>query len=259
MAEPLRNYQTRVAAGTRADAAIDEGLRSYMLKVYNLMGIAMVITGVAALGMMMLATTNDPAQAVATLGNGKMLTNIGYAVFASPLRWVVMLAPLGLVFFLSARVHKMSISAAQTSFWVFSALMGLSLSSIFLVYTSASIVQTFFVTAAAFGALSLFGYTTKRDLTGMGSFLIMGVFGLIIAMLVNIFLQSSALQFAISAIGVLVFSGLTAYDTQKIKEMYWEGDDVLVAGRKAIMGALTLYLDFINLFSFLLSFLGNRE
>ncbi len=137
--------------------------------------------------------------------------------------------------------------------------MGLSLSSIFLVYTAQSITQTFFITAAAFGALSLWGYTTKRDLTGMGSFLIMGVFGLIIAMVVNIFLQSSALQFAISAIGVLIFAGLTAYDTQKIKEMYFEGDDVLVAGRKAIMGALTLYLDFINLFMFLLQFLGNRE
>jgi FtsH-binding integral membrane protein len=153
----------------------------------------------------------------------------------------------------------MSISAAQTSFWIFAGLMGLSLSSIFLVYTSASIVQTFFITATAFGGLSLWGYTTKRDLSGMGTFLVMGVFGLIIAMVVNIFLQSSALQFAISAIGVLVFSGLTAYDTQKIKEMYFEGDDVLVSGRKAIMGALTLYLDFINLFSFLLSFLGNRE
>ena len=259
MAEPLRNYQTRAAAGARADAAIDQGLRAYMLKVYNLMAMGMAITGVAALAMAMLATTNDPSQAVATLGNGKMLTNIGYAVYASPLRWVIMLAPLGMVFFLSARVHAMSVSAAQTSFWIFAGLMGLSLSSIFLVYTSASIVQTFFVTAAAFGALSLFGYTTKRDLTAMGSFLIMGVFGLIIAMLVNIFLQSSALQFAISAIGVLIFSGLTAYDTQKIKEMYWEGDDVLVAGRKAIMGALTLYLDFINLFTFLLQFLGNRE
>ncbi|MBX3579245.1 MAG: Bax inhibitor-1/YccA family protein [Rhizobiaceae bacterium] len=259
MAEPLRNYQTRVAAGARTDAAIDEGLRAYMLRVYNLMGMAMVITGLAALGTVMLATTTDPAAAVATLGNGKMLTNFGVALYGSPLRWIVMLAPLGMVFFLSFRVHTMSVGAAQTTFWIFAGLMGLSLSSIFLVYTSASIVQTFFITAAAFGALSLYGYTTRRDLSGMGSFLIMGVFGLIIAMLVNIFLQSSALQFAISAIGVLVFSGLTAYDTQKIKEMYFEGDDVLVAGRKAIMGALTLYLDFINLFTFLLQFLGNRE
>ena len=193
------------------------------------------------------------------MGNGKMLTSLGVALYGSPLKWVVMLAPLGMVFFLSARIQSMSTSGAQTAFWVFAGLMGLSLSSIFLVYTSASIVQTFFVTAAAFGALSLFGYTTKRDLTAMGSFLIMGVFGILIAMVVNIFLQSSALQFAISAIGVLVFSGLTAYDTQKIKEMYFDGDDALVSGRKAIMGALTLYLDFINLFSFMLSFLGNRE
>jgi FtsH-binding integral membrane protein len=256
----LRNYQARVAhAGARTDAAIDEGLRAYMLRVYNLMALGLVITGVAALGVNMLATTTDPAAAAATLGNGKMLTSHGVALYGSPLKWVVMLAPLGMVFFLSARVQKMSISAAQTSFWIFAGLMGLSLSSIFLVYTGQSIVQTFFITAASFGALSIYGYSTRRDLTGMGSFLIMGVFGLIIAMIVNIFLQSPAMQFAISAIGVLVFAGLTAYDTQKIKEMYFEGDDVLVAGRKAIMGALTLYLDFINLFSFLLSFLGNRE
>ena len=255
----LRNYQMRAGAGTRVDTGIDEGLRAYMLKVYNLMALGLAITGLAALGTMMLATTNDPAAAAATLGNGKMLTALGTALYGSPLRWVVMLAPLGVVFFLSARVHTMSVSAAQTTFWIFSALMGLSLSSIFLVYTSASIVQTFFITAASFGALSLYGYTTKRDMTGWGSFLIMGVFGLIIAMVVNIFLASPALQFAISAIGVLIFAGLTAYDTQKIKEMYFEGDEVLVAGRKAIMGALTLYLDFINLFTFLLQFMGNRD
>jgi uncharacterized protein len=259
MAEPLRNYQARVATAGRVDASIDEGLRAYMIRVYNLMAMGLAITGVAALGTIWFATTNDPSQAVATLGNGKMLTAFGAAIYGSALRWVVMLAPLALVFFLSFRVHKMSVSAAQTTFWAYAALVGVSLSSIFLVFTAQSITQTFFVVAAAFGALSLWGYTTKRDLTGMGSFLIMGVFGLIIAMIVNIFLQSSALQFAISAIGVLVFSGLTAYDTQKIKEMYWEGDDVLVAGRKAIMGALTLYLDFINLFMFMLQFLGNRE
>jgi FtsH-binding integral membrane protein len=153
----------------------------------------------------------------------------------------------------------MSVSAAQTTFWVYAAMMGLSLSSIFIVFTGASITQTFFVTAASFGALSLYGYTTKKDLSGMGSFLIMGVFGLVIAMIVNIFLQSSALEFAISAIGVLVFAGLTAYDTQQIKEMYYEGDGEATAGRKAIMGALRLYLDFINLFMFMLQFLGNRE
>ena len=256
----FRNYQTRMAtAESRTSASIDEGLRAYMLKVYNLMALGLVITGLSALGAMMLATTNDPATTVTTMANGKMLTSLGVALYGSPLKWVVMLAPIGMVFFLSARIQLMSVSSAQTAFWVFAGLMGLSLSSIFLVYTSASIVQTFFVTAAAFGALSLFGYTTKRDLTAIGSFLIMGVFGILIAMVVNIFLQSSALQFVISAIGVLVFAGLTAYDTQKIKEIYFDGDDVLVSSRKAILGALTLYLDFINLFSFLLSFMGKRE
>jgi uncharacterized protein len=259
MAEPLRNYQTRVAAGARADASIDLGLRAYMLRVYNLMALGLAITGLAALGTVMLVTTGDPSAAVATLPNGKMLTNMGVALYGSPLRWVVMLAPLAMVFFLSFRVHKMSLSAAQTTFWAFAAVMGISLSSIFLVYTSASIVQTFFITAASFGALSLWGYTTKRDLTGMGSFLFMGLIGLILAMVVNIFLGSPALQFAISGIGVLIFAGLTAYDTQQIKEMYYEGDGTLVAGRKAIMGALRLYLDFINMFMFLLQFLGNRE
>ncbi|UUP17402.1 Bax inhibitor-1/YccA family protein [Nitratireductor thuwali] len=240
----LRNYQARVAPGARADAAIDEGLRAYMLRVYNLMALGLAITGVAAFATAQLAMTNEAFAQV---------------MYGSPLRWVVMLAPLGLVFFLSARIHKMSVSAAQTSFWVFAAVMGLSLSSIFLVFTGESVVRVFFITAASFGALSLWGYTTKRDLTGMGSFLFMGLIGLILAMIVNIFLASSALQFAISAIGVLIFAGLTAYDTQQIKEMYYEGDDAAVSGRKAIMGALRLYLDFINLFMFLLQFLGNRE
>jgi len=256
----FNNYQNRMAQGrAQSGAMIDQGLRSYMVKVYNLMALALVITGVAAFGFASLAVTSDPAAAVATLPNGKMLTDLGYAIYASPLRWVVMLAPLALVFFLSFRVHKMSVSAAQSTFWVYAALVGLSISSIFLRYTEASIVQTFFITAASFGALSLYGYTTKKDLSAMGSFLIMGLFGLIIASIVNIFLKSDGLSFAVSAIGVLIFAGLTAYDTQKIKEMYFEGDDVLVAGRKAIMGALTLYLDFLNLFMFLLQFLGNRN
>jgi FtsH-binding integral membrane protein len=230
-----------------------------MVKVYNLMGLGLLITGLAAVGTIMLATTTDPASAVATLPSGEMLTSFGYAIFGSPLRWVVILAPLAAVLFLSFRVQSMSVAAAQTTFWVYAGLVGLSLSSIFLVYTTGSVAQTFFATAAAFGALSLYGYTTKRDLTALGSFLVMGVFGLIIAMLINIFLQSSALTFAISAIGVLIFSGLTAYDTQKIKEMYFDGDAADVAGRKAIMGALRLYLDFINLFMFLLQFMGDRR
>ena len=255
----LRNMNMRTAEARTYDASIDAGLRAYMIRVYNLMAAGLAITGLAALGTMMLATTNDPSAAAAQLGNGQMLTSIGTAIYGSPLRWVVMLAPLGMVFYLSARIQNMSVSGAQTAFWVFAGLMGISLSSVFLVYTSASIVQTFFISATAFGALSLYGYTTKRDLSAMGSFLFMGLIGLIIASLVNLFLASSALQFAISVIGVLIFAGLTAYDTQQIKEMYYEGDGDAVAGRKAIMGALRLYLDFINLFMFLLQFLGNRE
>ncbi|MBB3525260.1 Bax inhibitor-1/YccA family protein [Rhizobium redzepovicii] len=239
----LRNYQSRAQTGEM----IDQGLRAYMLKVYNLMALGLAITGVAAyLGF------NFAVQ------DGQ-LTQFGVLLFQSPLRWVVILAPLAAVFFLSFRINSMSVAAAQTTFWVYAGLVGLSLSSIFLVYTGQSVVQTFFVTAASFGALSLYGYTTKRDLSAMGSFLVMGLFGLIIASIVNVFLASSAMQFAISVIGVLIFAGLTAYDTQRIKELYLEADDVAVAGRKAIMGALTLYLDFINLFMFLLQFMGNRK
>jgi FtsH-binding integral membrane protein len=250
----LRNFQTRAQTGE----LIDQGLRTYMLKVYNLMALGLAITGIAAYGILALTTTNDPASAAATV-HGTLLTSAGVAIYGSPLRWVVMLAPLAAVFFLSFRINSMSVSAARTTFLVYAALVGLSLSSIFLVYTTGSVVQTFFITAASFGALSLYGYTTKRSLSGMGSFMMMGLFGLILASLVNIFMQSSALQFAISAIGVLVFAGLTAYDTQRIKELYFEADNSDVAGRKAIMGALTLYLDFINLFMFLLQFMGNRK
>jgi uncharacterized protein len=255
----LRNLNVRTAQTRTYDASVDEGLRAYMIKVYNLMASGLVITALAALGTVALATTTDPAAAVAQLANGKMLTNVGSVLYGSPLRWVVMLAPLALVFFMGFRIDRISPSTAQAVFFGFAALIGVSMSSIFLVYTSASIVQTFFITATAFGALSIYGYTTKRDLTAMGSFLFMGLIGLILAMVVNIFLQSSALQFAVSAIGVLIFAGLTAYDTQKIKEMYYVNDDGSVVGRKAVMGALALYLDFINMFQFLLYFLGNRE
>jgi len=243
----LRNFPNRAQAGVQSGAMIDEGLRTYMLKVYNLMAVGLALTGVAAFMTFQLAFSNGE------------LTAFGQAIYLSPLKWVVMLAPIGLVFFMSFRINSMSVSAARTTFAVYAALMGLSLSSIFVIYTGQSVVQTFFVTAASFGALSLYGYTTKRSLSAMGSFLMMGLFGLIIASVVNIFLASSALQFAISAIGVLIFAGLTAYDTQKIKEMYFDGDDAAVLGRKAIMGALTLYLDFINLFMFLLQFMGNRK
>ncbi len=243
-----RNTPLRSVSSTQTGVEIDEGLRSYMLKVYNLMALGLAITGVAAYGLATLA--------VDSTGN---LTSLGVTIYTSPLRWVILLAPLALVFFLSFRIHTMSVAAAQTTFWVYAGLVGASLSSIFLVYTDASIVKTFFITAAAFGSLSLYGYTTKRDMTAMGSFLIMGLFGIIIASIVNIFLGSPALDFAVSILGVLIFAGLTAYDTQKIKEMYYEGDDDATGGRKAIMGALNLYLDFINLFMFLLRFLGNRE
>lgn len=240
-----RQYEQQAVRSPAASQEIDEGLRAYMLKVYNYMGLGVAVTGVVALLTANLAVTN-PAFA--------------QALYGTPLRWVVMLAPLGFVLVLSFGINRLSTGAAQAVFWAFAAVMGLSLSSIFLVYTGASIAQTFFVTAAAFGALSLWGYTTKRDLSAMGTFLFMGLIGLIIAMVVNIFLQSSALQFAISAIGVLIFAGLTAYDTQRIKEEYaYIAHDGTLLAKSAIMGALSLYLDFVNLFMFLLSFLGNRE
>lgn len=245
-------------AGSRMDASIDQGLRTYMLKVYNLMAGGLAITGIAAYLLYTLATTTEPSLAAAEY-NGIMLTQLGVSVFVSPLKWVLMLAPLAMVFFLSFRIDKMSVGAAQATFWAYAGLVGLSLSTVFLVYTQESIVQVFFITAASFGALSLFGYTTKRDLSAWGSFLFMGVIGILIASVVNIFLASSALAFAISAIGVLVFAGLTAYDTQQIKDMYYEGDGSAVMGRKAIMGALRLYLDFINMFMFLLQFFGDRR
>lgn len=259
-----RNPSTRIGgvnASARAQAGVfDAGLRAYMLQVYNYMAIGLVLTGLAAIGAFSLSVT-DPgsAAAVATVGNGMALTQIGYALFVSPLKWVVILAPLAMVFLVMPRIGSMSVSSAQIAFWVFAALMGLSLSSIFLVYTHASIGRVFFITAASFGALSLYGYTTSRSLSGMGSFLFMGLIGIIIASLVNLFLQSSALQFAVSVIGVLVFAGLTAYDTQQIKEMYYAGDDSATIGRKAIIGALRLYLDFINLFTMLLQLFGNRN
>jgi FtsH-binding integral membrane protein len=216
-----------------------------------------VVTGFAAIGASSMAISDSPTQY--ELASGQFLTDFGYALYASPLKWVVFLAPLAMVFLISFRIQKMSTGTAQIAFWAFAALMGLSLSSIFLVYTNESIARVFFITAASFGALSLWGYTTQKDLSGWGSFLMMGLFGIIIAMLVNLFIGSSALQFAISVIGVLVFAGLTAYDTQQIKEMYYVGDDGTVRGRKAIMGALRLYLDFINLFVMLLSLFGSRE
>lgn len=242
----------------QADAyAIDEGLRAYMLRVYNYMAMGLAITGIAAYAVAQFVTSTVPTDVI--LRNGTFLTEFGQMIYGVPGRYIVFFAPLALVFLLAARVNKMSVPAAQLTFWVYAALVGVSLSAIFLIYTPASITRVFFITAASFGALSLYGYTTKKDLSGWGSFLIMGLFGIIIASIVNWFMQSNALQFAISAIGVVVFAGLTAYDTQTIKETYYAADDEAVAGRKAIMGALNLYLDFINLFVMLMQLLGNRE
>lgn len=249
MAFPERNIPSGYGSRTYS-AEIDQGLRSYMLSVYNYMAIGLAVTGgVAAFAANAAVASWDPIT----------LSSFGVALYTSPLQWLVMLAPIGLVLVFSFGIQRLSMPVAQGLFWAFAALMGLSLSSIFLVYTQQSITQVFFISAAAFAGLSLYGYTTKRDLSAMGSFLIMGLFGLIIASLVNIFMQSSAMEFAISIIGVGIFAGLTAYDTQTIKEMYYEGDDRTTAGRKAIMGALNLYMDFINLFIMLLRLMGERR
>ncbi len=224
--------------GVQADVR-DAGLRSYMLSVYNTMASGVLLTGIVALA----------------------FASSGYAaqVMATPLRWVIMLAPLAFVMILSFGINRLSTATAQALYWAFAVVMGLSLSTIFLVYTGQSIATTFFATAAAFAGLSLYGYTTKRDLSAFGTFLIMGVVGLLVAMVINIFVQSSALAMAISFIGVLLFAGLTAYDTQKIKSMYFQVAGSDMVGKSVIMGALTLYLDFINMFTFLLSIVGDRR
>ncbi len=222
-----------------AGGAVDAGLRAHMLKVYNYMASGVLLTGVVA---MLFANSGMAAQ-----------------VMATPLRWLIILAPLAFVMVMSFGVNRLSTGALQALFWAFAAVMGLSMSTIFLVYTGSSIATTFFVTAASFLGLSLYGYTTKKDLSGLGTFLIMGVIGLLIASVVNIFLGSSTLQLVVSVLGVLIFAGLTAYDTQRIKSEYlhFRGHESL--GKLAIMGALSLYLDFVNMFQFLLSFLGSRD
>ncbi len=241
--------QAATAAHARTDAEIDVGLREYMLRVYNYMASGLVLTGILAY-----VTANTPA-----------ILNLLYAagpdgrISPTMLGFIVMLSPFGFILALSFGVTKMKASTAQAVFWGFAAVMGLSLANIFLAYTGTSITRVFFIAAGAFAGMSLYGYTTKRDLSGFGSFLMMGLIGIIIAMVVNIFLQSSALHFVISVVGVLVFVGLTAYDTQKIKSLYLEADGSEVMTKKAIMGALTLYLDFINLFIMLLHLFGERR
>ena len=243
------DYNTirRPATTANRAAVYDEGLRAYMNKVYGLMAVGMGVTAATAYGTATAAMTN-PA--------------VANTLYNSPLRWVIMFAPLLMVFAFGAALNRLSVSAATGVFYAFAALMGVSISSIFLVYTGVSIVQTFLVTAIAFAGLSLWGYTTKKDLSGWGTFLLMGLIGLIVASIVNIFLASSALQFAISVIGVLVFAGLTAHDTQSIKNTYLqlraaEGQEFV--GKAAILGALSLYLNFINMFMMLLQLFGQRE
>jgi uncharacterized protein len=225
------------SAATQVD--LDVGLRDYMLRIYNYMASALALTGIVAY----------------VFANSGMYMSIA----RTPLIYVVMLAPLGLVMLLSFGINRLSAAAAQGIFWLYAALMGLSLSSIFLLYTGASVARVFFITAGTFAAMSLYGYTTRRDLSQIGAFLFMGLIGIVIASLVNMFIGSTALQFAISVIGVVVFVGLTAWDTQQIKEMYFEGDGHEIAGKKAVMGALRLYLDFVNLFMMLMQLLGVRR
>lgn len=245
-------FQGGFASGAATAAAFDEGLRAYMLKVYNYMVVGLVLTGAVAF-----AVINVPA--ISSIFFLKVQTSYGVATQLTILGWIALFAPLLFVWVFASRLHSMDPNTAQTLFWVYAGLMGLALAPIVAVYTSMSIAKVFFMTAATFGAMSLYGYTTKRDLTRWGSFLMMGLIGIIIAMVVNIFLASPALHFAISVIGVLVFVGLTAYDTQRIKSMYAAADGTAVMTRKAIMGALQLYLDFVNLFLMLLMLFGNRE
>jgi len=244
MAIQDRRYMTRTEA---MQADIDVGLRQYMLRVYNYMASGLALTGIVAY---MVANSSLM---------GLFFEATPRGISPSLLGWVAMIAPIGLVFFMSFRIHAMSAATAQAAFWAYAAINGIGFATIFLQFTGVSIARVFFITSATFGAMSLYGYTTKRDLTGIGTFLFAGLIGVMIAVVVNMFLASPALQFAISVIGVIVFVGLTAYDTQRIKDIYFEGDGQEIAAKKSIMGALTLYLDFINLFIILMQLFGDRK
>jgi len=252
------------SSANKADSlSVDLGLRAYMLSIYNYMAVGVAITGLSAYLVYLISATSVGApDAVAVLEGGVALTSIGHALFVSNLRWLVILAPFAPLLFFSMRLHTLEVSTAQGVFWLYSALVGVSLAVLMLVYTGESITSTFFITSASFGALSLYGYTTKKSLTGLGSFMMMGLFGLLIAIVVNWFIASSALQFAISVVGVLVFAGLTAYDTQSLKNQYLHSlhnADETTVGRVAVHGALRLYLDFLNMFVFLLQLFGQRR
>jgi uncharacterized protein len=250
----MADYDNRLVRGATTVAdTMDAGLRAHMLRVYNYMVGALALTGAVAW-----LVSSSPVLLNAFYH--QVVTANGVALSPTMLGWVVMLAPLALVFFLSFRIMQMSQAAAQATFWAYAAMVGASLASILIVYTGASVALTFFVTAATFGTMSLWGYTTKRDLTGFGHFLFMGLIGILLASLANFFFKSSVINFVVSALGVLIFTGLTAWDTQKIKNTYYQvGGDTAVAGKAAIMGALSLYLDFLNIFLFLLRFMGNRR
>ena len=248
----LRTTARAAGRSTTRTAELDAGLRKHMLGIYNYMASGVLLTGIVAYLVFTMAVVQGPSGPAG-------LTAFGQAIYLSPLKWVLMLSPLAFILVLSFGVQRLSTPATQALFWVFCALMGASISSIFLQYTGTSIARVFFITAAAFAGLSLYGYTTKRDLSGMRSFLVMGLIGVIIASLVNLFLASSALHFAVSVIGVLVFAGFTAYDTQRIKSEYYHGYDAAVMAKKSVMDALMLYLSFINMFLLLLSLFGSRE
>jgi hypothetical protein len=261
----MADFDNRVVRASTTAGVIDAGLRAYMLRVYNYMFAGLVLTAVAAYGAFSAEVTTNPALAahlsdgrVAIVGGGLYLTSIG-TMLLGPLMWVLLLGSLGLVMFLSFRISRMSVGTARATFLIYAGLIGITFSTLFIAYKPESIAQVFFITAATLGAMSLWGYTTQRDLSGMGSFLFMGLIGIIIASIVGFFVHSTMLQWVISVAGVIIFTGLTAYDTQWIKESYVAGDDGTVMGRKAIFGALKLYLDFINLFLMLLRLLGSRR
>ena len=251
------NKENTTVRSSVSEVIIDQGLRAYMLKVYNYMASGVLLTGIISL--LVFKFSGGMNIGFSPTGFTGLTNPFGELIFNSGFKWIVMLAPLGIVMYLSFGIAKMSASKAQSTFWVFAALMGASLASIFIVYTQMSIARVFFITSGTFGAMSIYGYTTKRDLTKLGSFLMMGLFGIIIASIVNIFLKSSMMYFVISILGVLIFVGLTAYDTQKIKNMYLASDSGELMGKKALMGALTLYLDFINLFIMMLRLFGQRR
>ncbi|MGA2794158.1 MAG: Bax inhibitor-1/YccA family protein [Roseiarcus sp.] len=255
MSDYDRTANARYGAGVARSGvgAIDQGLRAYMIGVYNYMTLGLGITGLFALGAFKLGVVENQAGGI--IG----LTDFGRAIYVSPLHWVIVLAPLGVVFFISARINAISAASARNAFFAFSALIGLSLSALLLRYSGLSVGRAFFETAAAFGGLSLYGYTTKRDLSAFGSFMVMGLWGLVIASVVNLFLQSSGLQWALSILCIVVFSGLTAWDTQAIKQAYFAGDGYEMAQKKSVFGALRLYLDFINIFMALLQLTGSSR